>query len=181
MAELCNCCGKLHEENCPAPVREPPSGLVGADGRLTPAGAAVEDAANYLAMRGYLDPNGDEFPDWVLAELADLYQAGTCESCPGTLTGSTLADHFLSRKQEEYERSVPTWECNCGRKFKVLPEPRGEAYFEARADGLMGDLIGYVRLDSQRQKAKHSDACPDCKHKFADTIAEQLDPQQALF
>ena len=53
--------------------------------------------------------------------------------------------------------------------------------FEALDDGLLGDLVGYVRFDSKRQKVKHSDLCPGCKHKFADTIADQLDPQQALF
>lgn len=181
MTEVCNGCGQLHADNCPEPVTEPPPGLVDADGGLTPVGAAVEDAAHYLAMRGYLDPDVEELPHWVLAELADLYQGGPCQSCPGTLSGSNLADHFLNRKQEEYERSVPTWACGCGRTFKVLAEPRSEAYFEARPDGLMGDLVGHVRLDSKRQKVKHSDACPGCKHRFADTVAEQLNPQQALF
>ncbi|MEV4116319.1 hypothetical protein [Nonomuraea sp. NPDC049695] len=181
MADLCDGCGRLHEDHCPAPVLELPPGLVDAHGGLTAVGAAVEDAANYLTMRGYLDPDGDEFPAWVLAELAELYHAGACEFCPGALTGSTLADHFLTRKQEEYERSIPTWVCECGWTFKVLPDPRGEAYFAARADGLLGDLIGYIRLDSTRQKVKHSDACPGCTRTFADTIAGQLNPQQALF
>ncbi|WP_219505176.1 hypothetical protein [Nonomuraea ceibae] len=111
-------------------------------------------------MRGYLDPDREEFPAWVLAELAELYHAGACEFCLGPLTGSGLADHFLNRKQEEYERSIPVWACKCGWAFNVLPEPRGEAYFAARADRLLGDLIGYIRLDPPGRRSSTPTPAP---------------------
>lgn len=181
MTDLCGWCGKLHEGDCDQPVTEPPPGLFGANGELTRLGAVMEDAANYLAMRGYLDPDAEEWPNWVLADLAGLYQAGPCQFCSEPLNGSDLADHFLARKQEQWERSVPAWTCDCGRKFKVIPSGPGEEYYEARGDGLMGGIVGCVKLDPKRQKVKHSDACPDCKRRFADTVADQLNPQKALF
>lgn len=181
VADLCEWCGHLHGGGCPSPVTEPPSGLVTADMGLTPLGAVVHDAAKSLAMRGYLDADAGECPDWVLSELAELYQGGPCESCPGPLNGTTLADHFLDRKQEAYERWVPTWTCECGRKFKVLREPPGIAFYEPRGDGLLGDIAGYIKPDSKRRKVKHSDLCPGCTRRFADAIAGQLNPQQALF
>jgi hypothetical protein len=77
-AELCDGCGQLHGGECPAPVTASPPGLLDASGELTPLGTVVEDAANYLAMRCYLDPDADEYPHWVLAELAGIAQGPPC-------------------------------------------------------------------------------------------------------
>ena len=78
-ASLCEWCGKLHGGDCPAPVTAPPPGLHSDDDELTPLGAVVEDAARYLAMRGYLDPDADGgVPDWVLAELAEIAREKPC-------------------------------------------------------------------------------------------------------
>jgi hypothetical protein len=187
-AELCEGCGQLHAGPCPAPVAGLPAGLRDDSGALTRAGAVAGDAACFLVARGYLDPDPGEWPDWVLADLAALYQAGPCPGCPGPVNGSTLADHFEARKQqehrrwqEEHARSVPVWACDCGRPFKILREPPGIGFYEARPDGLMGSWAGYAAPDSRRRKARRSDPCPGCGRGLAETIAGQLDPQQALF
>src|ERR1039457_7400312 len=73
---LCESCGKLHGGGCPQPVTGPPPGLLDGASELTPLGAVVEDAANYLAMRGYLDPDAEDYPCWVLAGLARRARGG---------------------------------------------------------------------------------------------------------
>ena len=105
-ASLCEGCGKLHGGDCPAPVTAPPPSLHGGDDELTPLGAVVEDAARYLAMRGYLDPDADGgVPDWVLAELAEIAHEKPCDgpgcsaTADGFLSPSPAADHFLQRRQ----------------------------------------------------------------------------------
>ncbi len=45
---------------------------------------------------------------------------------------------------------------------------------------LLGDPAGVIKRDP-KGKVKHSDACPGCGRKFADTIALRADPQQRLF
>lgn len=178
IAELCEACGKLHGGiSCPAPVTGPPPGLFGSDDELTVLGMVVEDAANFLAMRCYLDPDADEYPAWVLAELAGIAREEPCgdpicRTIPdGFLHPSAVADHFLARRQEDWERWVPVWACNCGRTFKVTRESPGTAFYQAREDGLMGGNAGCVKVDVKGQKIKGSDACPGCGRLFADTIA----------
>jgi len=56
----------------------------------------------------------------------------------------------------------------------------GDQYYEAREGGLLGDVLGSVRIDG-KGRVKHSDACADCGRRFADTVARQTNPQQALF
>jgi hypothetical protein len=181
VSDLCRQCGKLHDGACDRPVTEPPPGLFDADGELTRLGALVEDAANYLAMRGYLDPDAEEWPDWVLAELVDVYQAGPCPTCHEPLNGSDLADHFLALKQDEYERSLPTWGRDCGAVYKILLVfGIHEHFFAVRDDGLLGDEVGVITRKSKGEVSR-SDACPACGRRFADTIADRADPQQALF
>ena len=60
----------------------------------------IEDAAAVLCMRGYLDPEGDEIPPEIVADLLDLYLAGQCGLCPGWPSPDNLAEHLLARKQE---------------------------------------------------------------------------------
>lgn len=145
-----------------------------------PPMALIEDAANILCWRGYLDPEDDEIPAEVVAELTELAKEGPCAFCPAPLRPDALADHWVARKQEEYERSLPTWTCDCGAVFKLLSEwGNQQAFYEARDDGLLGDRVGFIRHDGKR-RVKHSDACPDCGRSFAVTIARHADPQQAL-
>ncbi|MGH3281925.1 MAG: hypothetical protein ACRDNW_22705, partial [Trebonia sp.] len=177
-AGQCEWCGKLHGGDCPAPVTAPPPGLHGDDDELTPLGALVEDAARYLAMRGYLDPDADGgVPAWVLAELAEIAHEKPCGgpgcsvTADGFLSPSPAADHFLQRRQQEWERWLPRWACTCGRTFKVCPEPPGTAFYAITPDGMLGDLAGHVTPDARRRTVKHSGACPGCGRPFADTIA----------
>lgn len=187
-AGTCGECGHVHGATCPAPVTEMPPGLVDPDGELTRLGLVVEDAVNYLVMRGWLEPEGDELPNWVLAELASLAMAGPCGSpaCRVTSDGlvypSDAADHLRDRWTEEWERAVPTWTCACGREYKAMAAPPGLAFWEPGEGGQLGKEAGHVELDAAGQRVKSSSACPrPCGRKFAVTIADQLNPQGALF
>jgi hypothetical protein len=142
----------------------------------------IEDAAWVLsAHHDYLDPDDDEIPDDVFRELAELWRAGPCGICPGWGNPGALADHFLARKQEEWERSVPSWACDCGALYKRITEWQTQHFYKTTGDyGLLGDLAGTVRRNAKGQ-VKQSGACPACGRKFADTIARQDDPQQSLF
>jgi hypothetical protein len=83
--------------------------------------ALAEDAANILEWRGYLGPDEDEIPAEVAAGLAEMAREGTCRLCLApVLTADALADHYLGRKQEEYERSLPVWTCGCGAAYKKV-------------------------------------------------------------
>jgi hypothetical protein len=79
----------------------------------------------------------------------------------------------MNRRQEEWERWLPVWACACGMAFKVNRVAPGVAFYEADADGLMGDLAGYVTADA-RGNVKDSCARPGCGRLFADTIAGRL-------
>jgi hypothetical protein len=175
--DACAGCGRLHDGPCPAPVTEPPSCLFDdacedEEGGLTPLGKVVQDAAHYLAMRGWLD---GEWPDWLLADLAALARekpcGPVCRATPdGFLNPSDAADHFMTRRREEWERWLPVWACACGMAFKVNREGTGAAFYETGPDGLMGDLVGCVTADARRN-IKDSGDCPGCGRLFADTIA----------
>jgi hypothetical protein len=138
----------------------------------------IEDAANVLCWRGYFDPDEDEeIPGELVAELTALYQE--CEICRVRPDG--LADHWVARQQAKYERSLPTWTCECGTVFKpVLVWNREQHFYRATDDGLLGDLTGTVRTDA-RGRIKHSDACAECGRRFAETMGRQADAQQTLF
>jgi hypothetical protein len=175
--------GEDPEDGQPAP--DLPPGLAGPDGELTPLGIVAEAAANYLAMRGWLDPDAGEWPDGLLAELAGIAQGNPCgDTCfttpDGYLNPSVVADHFTQRRQEEWERSLPVWTCACGQDFKMLADQGlgpSESFYEAAADGLLGDHAGGVRRNA-KGRVTHSGACPGCGRRFADALARQDDPQQ---
>lgn len=180
---LCAMCGRFHgDSECEPWLLEEPDGLFDGDDELTPLGRVVEDAANYLAMRGYLDPEDDGYPDWLLAELVAVAGQGSCgELCPHPLDGSRLADHFLAGKQEQWETSIPVWACDCGTGYKILAEMGStEDFYEIRADGMLGDQAGHIRYDSRgRYKASYdhtgerrlSDKCKSCGREFAAIVA----------
>ncbi|GIF74166.1 MULTISPECIES: hypothetical protein [Asanoa] len=177
----CELCGRFHAGVCLNPVTASPAGLLTVSDALTPLGEVVDAAAEHLAVRhSYLDPEADEWPDWVLAELIVLWRAGPCEDCP-VWNWKELAHHFMGWWQCEYERALPVWACRCGAVFKVCAAwDRAWDLYRPTADGLLGDAAGAVRLDS-KGRVKRSDACPDCNRSFGGTVAEQADPQGCLF
>ncbi len=141
----------------------------------------IEAAAHVLCMRGYLDPEAEEWPDDLVAELVEVWHKGPCEVCPAWGGPHALADHFLSRKQREYEQSLPVWTCDCGAVYKELSEFFDQpGFWELCDDGLLGERIGGVRVNAKGH-VKHSDKCPACGRSFADTIDRRTNPQQSLF
>jgi hypothetical protein len=185
-ADLCPDCGGFHDAPCPAPVTAMPDGLLDESGELTPLGMVVEDAANYLAWRGELAPEDGDWPYWILAGLTALAREEPCGplcrvTSGGYIHPSSLADHYHDRRQEEWEQTVPVWECGCGRRYKALREPPGLAFYQTREDGMLGEAAGCVELDAAGRTVKRSDACRGCGHRFADTITDRTDPQQSLF
>jgi hypothetical protein len=170
--ELCESCGQLHGGCCRSPVTEPPPGLVGDDGELTPLGAVVEEAANCLCVgHSYLDPDAGQWPSWVLAQLAALWQEGPCDECP-VWGPHALADHFMGRKRREYERALPAWTCDCGAVFKLLGWGGRREFYRLGDDGMLGDEAGGIHLDS-KGRIQHSDSCPGCGRPFAETVSRQ--------
>jgi hypothetical protein len=149
--------------------------------RLTTPSLTIEDAAHVLCVRdGYLDPDAEEIPEEVFNELAELWRGGPCEICPGWGNPDALADHFLARKQREWEQSLPTWRCDCGAVYKPLDEFGSRWFYTVVSDGTLGDQAGEIRTNT-KGAVKHSGACPNCGRRFADTIARRDDPQQTLF
>jgi hypothetical protein len=146
----------------------------------------IESAADVLCWRDYLDPDEDEIPVEVIEELTRLWHEGPCDACPGWGSADALADHFLGRKQQEYERSLPSWQCDCGAVYKTLTGwMNAEGFYATTDDGMFGDLVGIVKRDS-KGRVKHSDTCPGCGQPFAETIAprsdaQRSDPQMRLF
>jgi hypothetical protein len=138
----------------------------------------IEEAANRLCWRGYIESDDDdEIDQQTIEELTALVREGNlCCATP-----DCLADHWLARQQETYERSLPTWTCDCGTAYKLLPVSGGEEQFFGTADnGLLGDLIGTIHRDA-KGGVKRSGACRDCGRRFADTIARRANPQETLF
>jgi hypothetical protein len=98
-------------------------------GAMSPAELA-EAAARVLCLRGYGDPHdAGERPGGLAGELAELAGAGCCTSCPVTLTPDAVADHWLARKEDEHDRALPTWACDCGAVYKVVSEWGGNSDF----------------------------------------------------
>jgi hypothetical protein len=142
----------------------------------------LEAAAGILSWNDWLDPEADELAEEDLAELLDIYRAGPCEHlCLWFDLPQAIADHWIARRQRQYELAAPVWECACGVRYKC-PAWWGNAeeFYHITADGLVGDRAGAVKRNS-KGKATHSDDCPACGRRFADTIADQSNPQQALF
>lgn len=84
----------------------------------------IEASANVLCWRGHLELDEDEdIPAGIEADLIEIAAEGTCDHCHSfRLTPHALADHFLGRKKDEYDRSLPAWACGCGAAYKVLPQ-----------------------------------------------------------
>ena len=103
----------------------------------------IEAAANVLCWRGHLELDEDEeIPADMQADMIEIAVEGTCDRCLSpTLTPDALADHFLGRKKDEYDRSLPVWACECGAAYKVLP-PCGdfEDLFQLIDDDMRGPL-----------------------------------------
>jgi len=130
-------------------------------------------AARILACRGYVDPHDvGEWPNELAGELAALAELGCCPWCPGwcpscpvTLTPDALADHWVADKEDEYERSLPAWRCDCGAVYKVLSEWEGHTasysvFYHLGDDALAGPLCaGAARPDSD-EDCVH-DSCGD--------------------
>jgi hypothetical protein len=119
--------------------------------------ALAGDAVTFLEMRGYLDPEEDGIPAEAGAELAEVARDGTCRECLAPLlTGSALADHYLARKQREYERSLPGWTCGCGAAYKKLGTGAGsEDLYRAADDSTHGPLCA----------VSEPPGIADCRHR----------------
>lgn len=157
----------------------------------------VELALDYMVSRGWIDA---ECADEVEPDLRRLYRADTTGLIrrpePIKLTGDLMTDLCLARPREylahaweceqieEYERSVPIWECACGSEFKNDPGRWGSKpnnrFYRIAEDDTFGELVGTLRGHGSG-KEERNDACPDCGRRFAETIQRQLDPQLSLF
>lgn len=147
-------------------------------------GELIEAGARVLMFRGSWEPGDDDadVPEAMAAELADIAQQ-PCEVCAENglcRTGYDVADHWHIRRREEYEWSLPVWVCACGHEFKIIDAATRRFFFEIGEDGLLGDDTGYIEYQSKNQ-VKHSDVCTGCSRMFASTIADRVNPQQALF
>ncbi len=84
-------------------------------------------------------------------------------------------------RQQAWERTVPTWSCDCGVTFKVLPGGnigRPDDHFHRLLDdGLLGALVGTTRGVGISRNRR----CPDCGRDFATTTRRLADPQLRLF
>jgi hypothetical protein len=122
----------------------------------------AEAAARVLCVQGYLDPHDvGEWPDELATELAELAAAGYCPPCPVTLTPDALAGHWVARKEDEYERSLPTWTCDCGTVYKLVSEWGGhQEFYQLGDDALPGPpCAGAARPDTHHDCVH--DTCGD--------------------
>jgi hypothetical protein len=150
----------------------------------------VAIALDVLAGKGWL---AEEPDDELVAELRRLYGAHPVCQLPVEFTGEVLHDMLAARpgqylagfyeqeRQEAWERTVPTWTCDCGQAFKVLPggdvgRPN-DCFYRIVEDGLLGQLAGTIRGTG----ITHNKACPDCHREFAATLKRHADPQLRLF
>ncbi len=118
----------------------------------------VIDGADDLACRGYFDPDPDEeIPPDLAAELAVLI-AG-CKRC--RIGPSALGEHWLNRKQQEHERSLPVWTCDCGAVYKPLAEWGGrQDFYHALDDCQHGPLCAGASRPPGTEDCPHS-SCAD--------------------
>ncbi len=141
-----------------------------------PGPDVLEEAVHGLCARGYLEPDDDGIDPGLLGELAGIARScGLCRTRPWE-----LADHWLSVKQQEWERALPVWRCDCGTGFKTVAEWGREAFYLVTDDGLLGNPAGWIRL-SPEGRVKGGSDCPSCGLGFAGTIARRANPQLALF
>ncbi|MGO9973426.1 MAG: hypothetical protein ACLP01_11590 [Solirubrobacteraceae bacterium] len=147
----------------------------------------VAIALDVLAGKGFI---ADEPDDELVAALRRLYGAHqlwvqfTGEVLHDTLAaraGEYLAGFYEQERQEAWERTVPTWVCDCGQASKVLPggipgRP-DDRFYRIVEDGLLGQLVGTIRGTG----ITHNKACPDCRREFVMTLKRHADPQLRLF
>lgn len=143
--------------------------------------ALIEEAATYLIRRGRAETGDDGYlPDELVAELILVAAAGTRQCCRGPLNGSTLADHWETDRQEEWERSLPAWHCDCGARYKRIREGTSTRFYRVTRDGLLGPLAGTVTRNS-KGLVKHSDQCYRCGRGFGPTVDDQAAGRTTLF
>jgi hypothetical protein len=147
-------------------------------------------AVDVLARKGWFE---DEPDDELLAALRRLYGANPVCQLEVKFTGEVPHDMLAGRagqhlaavyeqeRQEEWERTVPTWTCDCGSTFRVLPggipgRP-DDRFHRIVQDGLLGQLVGTIRGTG----ISHNKVCPDCRREFAITVKRLADPQLRLF
>jgi hypothetical protein len=150
----------------------------------------VAIALDVLTAKGWLEDDPD--PE-LLAALHRLYRTQPICQVEVRYTGELLHDMLAERpgvhlvgafeneRQEEWERTLPTWSCDCGHVFKVLPgglpgKP-DDRFYRLAADGLLGELVGTLRGTG----IARSKVCPECAREFAATIKRHADPQLRLF
>ncbi len=150
----------------------------------------VAIALDVLAGKGFI---AEEPDDELVAALRRLYAAPPVCQLEVQFTGEVLHDMLAARpgqylagfyeqeRQEAWERTVPTWTCDCGQAFKVLPgESPGrpdDSFYRIVENGLLGQLVG----TSRGTGITHNKACPDCRREFAMTLKRHADPQLRLF
>jgi hypothetical protein len=150
----------------------------------------VAIALDVLAGKGWF---AEEPDDELVAELRRLYGAHPVCQLEVQFTGEVLHDMLAARpgeylagfyeqeRQEAWERTVPTWTCDCGQAFKVLPDGTpgrpDDRFYRIVEDGLLGQLAGTIRGTG----ISHNKACPDCRREFAMTLKLHADPQLRLF
>ena len=137
----------------------------------TRAGRRNEDlvvaiAVDVLTANGWLEEEPDER---LLIALHRLYHAHPSCQTAVFFTGELLHDLLAGRSggylaaayaadcQEAWGRAVPTWICDCGTTYKVLPGGRlgraDDQFFEITADGLIVGLVGTLRGSESRTTA----------------------------
>lgn len=151
------------------------------DGRVPEA--LIDDALIALTWRGF-EFEDDEDPDPAILALLVALASRPCDQCRSVeglcRSGQDLADHYLTYRQEEWERSLPRWTCRCGLTLVVLAEGRREAFYTVTDDALMGEEVGHIYRNA-KGLVRHTARCPSCRRDIAVTRAEQDNPQQPLF
>jgi len=146
----------------------------------------VASALDVLVAKGWLVDGADE---QLVSELHHIHQTNATvrfsDGLPhdklAACVGEHLAGTYERERQEEWERSLPAWSCDCGRAYKVvaggLPSRPDDEFYALRGDGLPGELVGTSRgVGISRNKS-----CLTCGREFARTVARQADPQLPLF
>ncbi|MGO9975786.1 MAG: hypothetical protein ACLP01_23880 [Solirubrobacteraceae bacterium] len=139
----------------------------------------VAIALDVLAAKGWLEDDPD--PE-LLAALHRLYRTQPICRVEVRYTGELMQDMLAERpgvylagafeneRQEEWERTLPTWSCDCGQVFKVLagglPGKPDDRFYRVLDNGLLGELAGTLRGTG----IARSKACPECARGFAATI-----------
>ena len=151
----------------------------------------IEAALDYMCAKGWYDVDEDGDDPEVIADIERLY---TPDLQPTPNTGSILADTgftlallWEAERYAEFQRSLPTWSCDCGAAYKREQwSARHEVIYTVTPDGLFDELvastqgkrgIGTIPRDDY---AMNNGGCPTCGRAFKATIARQADPQTSL-